>query len=120
MRVLQSILIKLAAWKLSGFLRGRKTYVVAALALALGVGVLTGQDTQTVQMLLQQGGEADPVAVLTALFGLGLMALRSGVKETAKHQEKKIDELIEAERRPRCGACERQGVQRKVTAKDIT
>ena len=118
--MIERIIIKIAAWKLAGFFRGKKTYLVAALAVGLGVGILTGHDTAAVQKLLAQGGEADPVAVLSALLGLGLMALRSGVKQAAKEQEQKLDTIIKAEQESKCGSCGKNGVQRKVTAKDIT
>lgn len=95
--MLDKLIVKVAQWKLRGFLSGNKTYIVAASAVGLGIAMFTGQDHASVLALLGQGQEADPGAVIATVLGLGLAALRAGAKKAAKEQEEKLDKIIRAQ-----------------------
>jgi len=95
--MIDKIIIKVAQWKLSGFFSGNKTYLVALSAVGMGIAMYTGQDHAIITQHLSDGLDADPSAVIATVLGLGLAALRAGVKKEAKKTDAKLDELIRAQ-----------------------
>lgn len=89
--MLAKLVARLITWKFGDKLAGKKTYVLAAAAVVLAGGVLTGQDAGPLAALLGEGHEADLTAVIAAILGLGLASLRSGIKTEVKKIAKEAE-----------------------------